>query len=136
MALQSPDAAGTPVWRATRVATGEALLANATAAHALDYDDSHFDSIMHLGAIVVPVALAEAERQGSSTRDLLAAVVCGYQVGNSLARVAEGQFQTRGFQPSAILGVLAGVVTAARLRRLPAPVAPTLSPWRPASAAA
>jgi aldehyde dehydrogenase (NAD+) len=57
-----------------------ANLASGSLIHALDFDDSHGTSITHLAAIVVPAALAAAERAGSSGGDLVAALVVGNTV--------------------------------------------------------
>ncbi len=64
----------------------QAALANGASSHALDMDDLHNASIIHLGAVVVPAALAVAEQAGASGPDLITAVVAGYEVG---ARVGE-----------------------------------------------
>jgi 2-methylcitrate dehydratase PrpD len=110
---------GVPVWgRGIRAPVRTAVLINGAASHALDFDDSLFSSIMHAGAVVVPVALAVAEQVGATGHDLLAAVVSGYQLADVLGRQAPGRFQARGFQPSSVLGVFAGAVVAARLRGL------------------
>jgi 2-methylcitrate dehydratase PrpD len=63
-----------------RVAVSPAVLANAMLASALDLDDGHYWSMNHPGAAVVPAALAVAEARQRSGRDLLAAVVAGYEV--------------------------------------------------------
>jgi 2-methylcitrate dehydratase PrpD len=118
-ALADSGRHGVPVWgRGIRAPARIAVLINGAAAHALDFDDSLFGSIMHAGALVVPVALAVAEEVGATGHDLLAAVACGYQLADVLGRQAPGTFQAGGFQPSSVLGVFAGVVVAARLRGL------------------
>lgn len=63
-----------------------AALLNGAASHALDFDDLHNASIIHLGTVVIPAAWSLAEGKGQCGRDLLAAVVAGYEVG---ARVGE-----------------------------------------------
>jgi len=63
-----------------------AALANGCAMHSLDFDDLHNASIIHLGTVVVPAALAVAEQVGATGRQLILAVVAGYEVG---ARVGE-----------------------------------------------
>lgn len=63
-----------------------AALANGAASHALDNDDLHNASIIHLGTVVVPAALAVAEQINASGKDLITAIVAGYEVG---ARVGE-----------------------------------------------
>jgi len=118
-ALATDNGGDVPVWgRGTSASARTAALVNGTAAHALDFDDSLFSSIMHAGAVVVPTALAVAAQHPVSGHDLLAAIACGYQVADLLGRQTPGVFQAHGFQPSAVLGVFAGVVTAARLRGL------------------
>jgi 2-methylcitrate dehydratase PrpD len=121
VALADAGERGVPVWgRGVRAPVRAAVLVNGTAAHALDFDDSLFGTIMHAGAVVVPVALAVGEEVGATGHDLLAAIACGYQVADVLGGLAPARFQPRGFQPSAILGVFAGVLVAARLRGLDA----------------
>lgn len=116
-ALATERGGSVPVWgRGMRAGARTAVLVNGASAHALDFDDSLFGSIMHAGAVVVPTALAVAAEHPVSGHDLLAAVACGYQVADLLGRQAPGEFQAHGFQPSAVLGVFAGAVTAARLR--------------------
>ncbi|MEU6642596.1 MmgE/PrpD family protein [Saccharomonospora sp. NPDC046836] len=120
-ALADAGRSGVPVWgHGVRTPARTAVLVNGTAAHALDFDDSIFGTIMHIGALVVPVALAVGEEVGATGHELLAAVACGYQVADVLGGLAPAQFQPRGFQPSAVLGVFAGVMVAARLRGLDA----------------
>jgi 2-methylcitrate dehydratase PrpD len=57
-----------------------AALANGMMAHADETDDSHAGSRTHPGCSIVPAAWAMAERQGRSGRDLLRAVVLGYDM--------------------------------------------------------
>lgn len=64
----------------------EAAMLNASASHCLDFDDLHNPSIIHLACVVVPGALAIAEKEGKSGKELLAAVCAGYEAG---ARVGE-----------------------------------------------
>lgn len=62
-----------------RAAAPYAAFVNATYGHSLEYDDSHIDCC-RAGTMVVPTALAMAEREGASGRSLLTAIVAGYQV--------------------------------------------------------
>jgi len=59
----------------------QAALANGIAAHADETDDSHLGGRFHPGCGVVPGALAAAEAKGRSGRDLLKAVILGYDIG-------------------------------------------------------
>lgn len=69
-----------------RTSAMQAALINGMASHSLDFDDLHNASIIHLATVVMPAALAVAERDGLSGRALIAAIVAGYEVG---ARVGE-----------------------------------------------
>lgn len=63
----------------TRLPVAQAAYVNAYLANVLDFDDSYV-RLGHPGAVVVPAALAAAERAGASGRDLLLAVILGYEV--------------------------------------------------------
>ena len=62
-----------------RAAAPYAAYANGTFGHSCEYDDAHWDC-GHPGVCVIPAALAIAERLGASGRNLLVAIVAGYQV--------------------------------------------------------
>ena len=65
-----------------------AALLNGALGHSLDFDDTHADSSLHPSAPVVPAAFAVGEMVGASGRDVLTAIVAGYEVccrlGNAL----------------------------------------------------
>src|SRR3979409_2650491 len=57
-----------------------AALLNGALGHSLDFDDTHADSSLHASAPVVPAAFAVGEMVGASGRDVLTAIVAGYEV--------------------------------------------------------
>lgn len=57
-----------------------APLANGILINATDYDDTHKRALIHVGSVVVPAALAVTEQTGGSGRDLITALVAGYEV--------------------------------------------------------
>jgi len=57
-----------------------AALANGMLINATDNDDTHKRALAHLGSVVVPAALAATEARGSSGRQLVVALVAGYEV--------------------------------------------------------
>src|SRR5260370_28452116 len=65
-----------------------AALLNGALGHSLDFDDTHADSSLHPTAPVVPAAVAVGELTGASGREVLAAIVAGYEgggrVGNAI----------------------------------------------------
>jgi len=72
--------------QATLPATGEktscinAALANGVSSHIIELDDVHKASILHAGAAVIPAALAVAEMTGAGGRQLITAIVVGYEI--------------------------------------------------------
>ncbi|MFO1350511.1 MAG: MmgE/PrpD family protein [Gammaproteobacteria bacterium] len=89
---------------------------NGAFAHSLDFDDTHARSSLHPSAPIVPAALAAAEMVGASGREVIAAVVAGYetQIRLSLALVPKDHY-TRGFHPTATCGVFGAAAAAGRI---------------------
>ena len=96
-----------------------AALINGTAAHALDFDDTHLPSILHPSASAVPAALAVAEAVGASGATVLAAVAAGNEVAIRLGNGADDRelgnnvFFERGLHATSICGAIGSAVAAA-----------------------
>jgi 2-methylcitrate dehydratase PrpD len=96
-----------------------AALANGMLCHGLDFDDTHADSICHVGVVVSPAAVAVAEAAGSNGRELLLALVAGSEIITRVGAAAVPGYMVRGFHPTSVSGVFGAAVAAARLRGLP-----------------
>ncbi|MEK6243146.1 MAG: MmgE/PrpD family protein [Pseudomonadota bacterium] len=96
----------------------QAALINATAGHALDYDDVAIDG--HPSVVLVPAVLAEGERLRSSGAELIAAYVAGYEVWGELASRDADKHHAKGWHPSAVFGAVAAAAAGARLAKLDA----------------
>ncbi|MGZ4145253.1 MAG: MmgE/PrpD family protein [Actinomycetota bacterium] len=92
-----------------------AALANGTLAHALDYDDTHVESVVHPSAFVVPAALAVGEEIGASGRDVITAAVAGYEVATRIGAAAPGRFHVRGQHTTGLCGTFGAAAVAGRL---------------------
>lgn len=57
-----------------------AAFANGILINAADNDDTHKRALAHIGSVVVPAALAVTEGRGGSGRELIEALVAGYEV--------------------------------------------------------
>ena len=57
-----------------------AALANGILINAADNDDTHKRALAHVGSVVVPAALAVTESRGGGGRQLIEALVAGYEV--------------------------------------------------------
>lgn len=93
-----------------------AALINGTLAHSLDFDDTHAEASIHSSAPIVPAALAAAELAGASGKDLITAIVAGYeiQIRLSLALNPSDHYD-RGFHPTATCGVFGAAAAAGKL---------------------
>src|ERR1700742_1832619 len=93
-----------------------AALLNGALGHSLDFDDTHADSSLHPSAPVVPAAFAVGEMVGASGREVLTAIVAGYEVccrlGNALDPTSH---YARGFHPTAPAGTYGAAAAAAKL---------------------
>ena len=99
----------------------KAALANGTAAHALDFDDTHIPTDSHFSAVIWAALLAVARPEDSDGGRLLRAFVAGYEVAAKLAGRRVGfSLQFRWFHPSGVLGHLAAAAAVAVYRRLDA----------------
>lgn len=100
-----------------RTSSRTAALLNGAASHTLDMDDLHNASIIHLGTVVMPAALAVAERTKSTGQDLITAIVAGYEVG---ARVGEAVNPDSYFfwHTTATAGTFGAAAAAAKLLNL------------------
>jgi 2-methylcitrate dehydratase PrpD len=102
------------------IAPSDAAFVNGTLCHALDFDDTHPHSIVHVSASVVPAALAAAQAHEASGADVVVALVAGSETSIRLGMAAGGAFHARGLHPTGVCGVFGATVAAARLRGLDA----------------
>ena len=98
-----------------RVPAPNAIFANSTLIHALDYDDVYIPGSLHLTSIIVPIVLATAEMSKSSGKAALAAMVMGIEVAARLGLAGRSRRRSGAFLPSSLDGGFGAVVAAARL---------------------
>lgn len=93
-----------------------AALANGSAIHAFEIDDLHPRSIVHPGSVVLPAALAAADlRGGVSGRELLTAVVAGYEASARVGNSVGAAHLRQGFHPTATHGTIGAAAAAASI---------------------
>jgi 2-methylcitrate dehydratase PrpD len=96
----------------------DAALVNGTAAHALDYDDVSGTVGGHPSAPMVAPLFAIAEAEHRSGRDLLVAFMVGVEVQHRIGRGVNFHHYTKGWHPTATLGIFGTTAAAAHLLRL------------------
>jgi 2-methylcitrate dehydratase PrpD len=119
-AIEGAGGAATAMGIADGLPAADAALVNGTLCHALDYDDTHPDSVVHVSAAVTPAALAAGEVAGASGREVVCALVAGNETSIRLGMAAGGRFHARGLHPTGVCGIFGATVAAARLRGLDA----------------
>jgi 2-methylcitrate dehydratase PrpD len=98
-----------------------AALANAMTAHADETDDAHFPTVTHPGSVILPAALAIAETEHRSGKELIAALVLGYDVMCRVNKALDREsVSNRGLHPGSLCGGFGAAATASRLLRLTA----------------
>lgn len=106
---------GTPL----RVPPRFAALANGTAMHADDYDDTFHPSRVHSSTPVLAAVLAAAEQEGSSGRDVLTAFSVGAEVTCKVSLAIGSEHYRRGYHATSTCGVFGATAAVCNLRRVP-----------------
>lgn len=94
------------------LAAPAAAFVNATAAHALDFDDNCYPGFVHGSALIMPAALAVAQMRDLSGAQLLAAFVAGAECEYALAKALSRQIYDRGWWTTGVLGVVGACAAA------------------------
>ena len=98
-----------------KVAAANAVIANGTLAHGLDYDDTLEEAIVHTGSCAWMTALAVGEEVNANGRAVLEAAIAATEVLCKVGLVAPGKFHARGFHPTAICSTFGAAAAAGKL---------------------
>ena len=98
-----------------KVAAANAVLANGTLAHGLDYDDTLEEAIVHTGCCAGMTALAVGEELGASGKAVLEAAIASTEVMCKVGLIAPGKFHARGFHPTALCSTFGAAAAAGKL---------------------
>jgi 2-methylcitrate dehydratase PrpD len=120
--IQRIGATGCATVIGTRMRTipGFAAMANGSAAHGIEQDDTHSGGSVHLGATMYSAALALAETMPETSSDaFLTAVVAGYEATARIAMAVQPkEHYALGFHPTPTCGVFGAAITSAKLLEL------------------
>lgn len=95
-----------------------AAMVNATAGHALDFDDNFDPAKAHVSTVLWPAILAVAEQEGSTPADCLDAYIAALQVQGRIGQGLNPPHRKRGWHATATTGALGAAAATARLLRL------------------
>ena len=105
----------TVVGETVKLPAPQAALVNATAAHALDFDDVNVAIPGHVTVVVMPAVLALAQRQGASGSDAITAFVAGYETACRVGRLVGPGHYERGHHATSTVGGIGAAAAAGRL---------------------
>jgi len=108
------------VWgKSSKMSIFTAVLLNAIMSHTLELDDVHKKSKCHAGTVVVPTALTIGEYLGTSGKEILEAIIVGYE---TMVRIGMGfgvsSHRLKGWHVTSTAGTFGAAATASKLFRL------------------
>jgi 2-methylcitrate dehydratase PrpD len=104
----------------TQLAPPDAAFVNGCLIHARAQDDVFFPGLTHVGAAITPAVLALAEARGATLREVLVAIVAGYETAAAVSVIAAPMTTSYGFRASGIYGVFGAAAAAAKILDLDA----------------
>jgi 2-methylcitrate dehydratase PrpD len=96
-----------------------AALATGVLVHALDFDDTHADGLVHATAVTLPAALSVGQQVDASGTQVLTAAVAGLETVCRLGAASPHGFHARGLHATAVAGTLTAALVGGKLVGLP-----------------
>jgi 2-methylcitrate dehydratase PrpD len=96
----------------------DAALINGTASHALDFDDCNNTMGGHPSVPILPALFALVDELNVSGKDFMTAYIAGFEVETKLAMMVNFHHYTKGWHPTATLGVFGAAAACSKLLNL------------------
>ena len=96
----------------------DAAFINGTASHALDFDDCNNTMGGHPSVPILPALFALVDELEVSGKEFMTAYIAGFEVETKLAMMVNFHHYTKGWHPTATLGVFGAAAACARLLKL------------------
>lgn len=95
-----------------------AALVNGAQGHAIDFDDTHEPSLVHVSASLWPAILAAAYLRQCSGKEVIAAFAAGVDAQAELGRGVGAELTSRGFHATSVIGRIGAAVALSNLESL------------------
>ena len=105
------DVIGMPI----KLPLRDAVLANGSLIHGLDFDDTHLLGVIHITSSCFPTALGVAAQANKSGRDVLESYIVGVETATRLGKVAAGELNQIGFHPTGLIAAFGCALIAGKL---------------------
>ena len=113
---QKPAVEQATLWGSTKkVEMDDAVLYNGSLIHGLDYDDTNAYGIVHPSSSVVTAGITVGEALGKSGKEIMTAIIAGYEVLLRIAGFTRGRLHDRGFHPTGCCNAFSSACIAGKL---------------------
>ena len=106
----------------TKVPASNAALVNGVMTLSYDISDTFLETALHPSCGIISSALATAEREGASGKELLASIIAGYEVtervGKALNNPPKRLTSSKGFEANALIPSFGATVAASKILKL------------------
>ncbi|UTB33569.1 MAG: MmgE/PrpD family protein [Methanobacterium sp. ERen5] len=101
-----------------RLGVMDAAFCNGVFAHSLDLDDGHRHAQLHPGCAVIPAALATADFHKKTGKELVEAIVAGYQVSILMGKLSNPMHRNKGFHSTGTCGTMGAAAATCKIMAL------------------
>lgn len=98
-----------------RVPAPLAAMCNAMLGHGVELDDAHGSGLIKAGSVLVPTLMALAEANGKSGREVITALVAGYELAVRIAKAINPGHRQRGFHTTGTVSAIGAAAAGAKL---------------------
>ena len=92
-----------------------AVMCNAMMGHGVELDDAHGSGLIKAGSVLVPTVNAIAEFKGASGKEVITALVAGYEIAVRVAKAINPGHRSRGYHTTGTVSCLGAAAAGARL---------------------
>ncbi len=115
---ETEQGVSTIIGTAAKSTASSTALANGTMILGFELEDTTPHAHSHIGPPTIAAALAVGEKIGSSGKEVLTAIVAGYEAMGRIGRAISATMIQSGFHPTANLGAFGAATAAAKLLRV------------------
>lgn len=92
-----------------------AAMCNAMMGHGVELDDAHGSGLIKGGSVMIPSIMALAEAHGKSGKEVITAIVAGYEVAVRIAKAINPGHRSRGFHTTGTVSLFGAAAGGAKL---------------------
>lgn len=92
-----------------------AAMCNAMMGHGVELDDAHGSGLIKGGSVMIPAIMALAEANGKSGREVITAIVAGYEVAVRIAKAINPGHRQRGYHTTGTVSLFGAAAGGAKL---------------------